>query len=369
MEHWNQLLDSIISFWPLLCVVIVLGAALRGTHWFLIGRHPDLSSERKFPRQITMLGLLLLGLILAILVLPVSETFRDRLLGLIGLLISGIIAFSSPTIVANFMAGILLRITRPFRTGDFVRVGEYFGRVSERGLFDTELQTESRELIALPNTYLISNPVTAVLNSGTIISITLSLGFDIHHSQVEPLLIEAAEKSGLEEPFVHILEIGNYSITYRISGLLIEVKGLITARSNLSRNVLDTLHGQGIEIMSPAYMNQRRTGDDKKVIPPFVTEASSEASSEASAAAEQIAFDKADRAELIEDEKQKLTKDLQEMEALLKEASGEDKDQIKLKIAEDHERLKAMEHKKDELSLEDRNAEPPAAGDAGKPRD
>ena len=34
-----------------------------------------------------------------------------------------------------------------------------------------------------------------------------------------PLLIEAAEKSGLEEPFVHIIEIGNYSITYRISGL------------------------------------------------------------------------------------------------------------------------------------------------------
>ncbi|WP_319406377.1 mechanosensitive ion channel domain-containing protein [uncultured Desulfosarcina sp.] len=359
MEHWNYLLDPLLSFWPFLCIVIVLGAALRGTHWFLIRRHPDLSSERKFPRQITMLGLLLLGLILAILVLPVNETFRDRLLGLIGLLVSGIIAFSSTTIVANFMAGILLRITKPFKTGDFVRVGEYFGRVSERGLFDTELQTESRELIALPNTYLISNPVTAVLNSGTIISISLSLGFDIHHSQVEPLLIEAAEKSGLEEPFVHILEIGNYSITYRISGLLIEVKGLITSRSNLSRNVLDTLHGHGIEIMSPVYMNQRRMGDDKKVIPKFVREASSEVS----AAAEQIAFDKADRAELIENEKQQLTKDLQKMESLLKEASGEDKDRIKSKIAEGRERLKDMEQKQDELNVDDRNAEPPAAGE------
>ena len=345
------MLDAIISFWPLLFVAIVLGAALRGTHWFLIGRHPDLSSERRFPRQIVMLGLLLLGLVLAIIVLPVSEAFRDRLLGLIGLLISGIIAFSSTTIVANFMAGILLRITKPFRTGDFVRVGDYFGRVSERGLFDTELQTEARELIALPNTYLIRNPVTAVLNSGTIISITLSLGFDIHHSQVEPLLIEAAGKSGLEEPFVHILEIGNYAITYRISGLLLEVKGLITARSNLSRSVLDTLHDQGIEIMSPAYMNQRRLGEDKKIIPPIVAEASSEAP----AAAEQIAFDKADRAEQIENEKQKLTQELQEMESMLKEASGEDKDRIKLKISEVRERLKAIEHKQDELNIEDGN--------------
>lgn len=364
MELWKHLLDLIDSFRSLLFVVIVFGAALRGMHWFLLKRNPDLSSEQKFPRQITMMGFVFLGLIICILVLPTSETFRDRLLALIGLLISGIIAFSSTTIVANFMAGILLRITKPFRTGDFVRVGEYFGRVSEHGLFDTELQTEFRELIALPNTYLISNPVTAVLNSGTIISTTLSLGFDIHHSQIEPLLIEAAEKSGLEEPFVHILEIGNYSITYRISGLLIEVKGLITARSNLAKHVLDTLHGNGIEIMSPTYMNQRPMGENKKVIPSAVAQASQETSSEA----EQIAFDKADRAEQIENEKQKLTQDLQEMESSLKESSGEDKEQIKSKIERIRGRLKDMEHKQAELNQEDGSTEPAPARDADKPR-
>ncbi|WP_213181813.1 mechanosensitive ion channel family protein [Desulfosarcina cetonica] len=357
-------MDLIISCWPLLLVVIVSGAALRGTHWFLLERDPDLSSERKFPRQITMMGLGLLSLVLAILALPTSETFRDRLLALIGLLISGIIAFSSPTIVANFMAGILLRITKPFRTGDFVRVGEYFGRVSDHGLFDTELQTEARELIALPNTYLISHPVTAVLNSGTIISITLSLGFDIHHLQVEPLLIEAAEKSGLEEPFVHVLEIGNYSITYRISGMLTEVKGLITARSNLAMHVLDTLHGNGVEIMSPTYMNQRPMGEDKKVIPPAIAKVSPEKPVEA----EQIAFDKADRAELVENEKQKLTKDLQAMESLLKDSSGEDKEQVKLKIAQVRERLKAVAHKQDELSQDGASAESTAPSDADQPR-
>ena len=93
-----------------------------------------------------------------------------------------------------------------------------------------------------------------------------------------------------------------------------------------------------------------------------------EASSEASAAAEQIAFDKADRAELIENEKQKLTKSLQEMESLLKDASGQDKDQIKLKIARDRERLKAVAQKQDELNLEESDGEPPDPDDAGGPR-
>ena len=44
------------------------------------------------------------------------------------------------------------------------------------------------------------------------------------------------------------------------------------------------------------------------------------------------------------------------MESLLKQASGEEKDQIKLEIAESRERLKVMEHKQDELNEEDRNA-------------
>ena len=56
------------------------------------------------------------------------------------------------------------------------------------------------------------------------------------------------------------------------------------------------------------------------------------------------------------------------MESLLKEASGQDKDRIKSKIAETRERLKAVEHKQDELNDDDGNAEPAAGGDAGKPR-
>ena len=55
-----------------------------------------------------------------------------------------------------------------FRSGDFIRVKEYFGRVTERGLLDTEIQTETRELISIPNAFLISNPVQVIRSSGTI---------------------------------------------------------------------------------------------------------------------------------------------------------------------------------------------------------
>jgi len=49
-----------------------------------------------------------------------------------------------------------------------LRVWDPFGRVSERGFFYTEIQTEDRNLATLPNLYLVTNPITVVHVSGTV---------------------------------------------------------------------------------------------------------------------------------------------------------------------------------------------------------
>ncbi len=351
----------IIVLSPLLTTIAVI-AVLCAFHWFLIGRNPHHGSERKFPRQIILIGLSIVGLLIIVFTLPISESSRNQLIGLIGLLISGLIAFSSTSIVSNLMAGILLRITRPFRTGDFIRVADHFGRVSERGLFDTEIQTETRELIALPNTFLITNAVTTIRSSGTIISATVSLGYDAHHSLVESSLIKAAEKCELEEPFVHILDLGNFSVTYRISGLLTEVKRLITARSNLYQKILDTLHEQNIETMSPNIMDQRRIPDDKKVIPNIAIKESTEEK----VSAEEIAFDKAEAAEVVEKTKQDVIKEIEGLEAAMNEASEDDKSQLKERIEECRKYLKTLDT--DAVHTEQSIAEQIAHADADRTR-
>ncbi|MBU4011010.1 MAG: mechanosensitive ion channel family protein, partial [Proteobacteria bacterium] len=325
MSFLNTIIASIIPFLPIVITFIFFGLLLWGAHRILIGRHPELGSERLFPRQLVLLGLTFASVIAIALALPVSESSRNQIIALIGLITSGVFAFSSSTIFSNLMAGIMLRVTKPFRTGDFINIkNEYSGRVVERGLLDTEIQTENRELIALPNTYMVTNPISVVRSSGAIVSTTLSLGYDIHHSKVESLLLEAAKECGLEEPFAHILELGNYSITYKISGLLTDSKSLLTSRSNLSRCVLDVLHKDRIEIMSPAFMNQRRLPDDLKVIP-VMTEAKP---TEIVSVAEEVVFDKAERAEQVEKEKQLLLDKIQECQSQLVEASGTDKQQL-----------------------------------------
>ena len=333
--------ETLQKFGPFVAIVIAVVAGLLICHWALIGRQSELGDERKFPRQLMMLGLTIVGVLMTVLVLPISEGARNQLIGLIGIVISGVLAFSSTTIISNLMAGMLLRITKPFKVGDFIRIGDHFGRVSERGLFDTEIQTETRDLIALPNIYCISNPVSTTLSSGTIISATLSLGYEIDHKRIKSLLLEAAQECGLQEPFVHILELGNFSVTYKVSGFLEESKRLISVRSNLYGFVLDTLHRRGIEIMSPTYMNQRRMQDGTSTIPPSAIQT---ASDEEEVSAEAIAFDKAEKAEEIENEKLQLAQEIVDLEASVKESSDhEDKKAKQEELAEKKKQIKALE--------------------------
>jgi len=320
------MMNSLVSLAPFLGTVITVGIVLWVVYRLLLGRNQNLNNERKFPRQLLMLGLVFSGLLIAVFVLPVNESSRNQLLGLIGILISGVLAFSSTTIISNLMAGLLLSITKPFRVGDFIRIDNHFGRVSRRGLFDTEIQTEKRELIALPNTYCINNPVARVLDSGTIISTRLSLGYDLNHNRVELLLLKAAQTCGLRDPFVHILELGDYAVTYRVSGFLEEAGHLISAASKLNGCVLDTLHNHGMEIVSPSFMNQRKLAAGERFIAVPTVTVSGEGRK---ISAEDIAFDKAEQAEELENEKEKLLREIEDLKKSLKDVTVEDQRKIR----------------------------------------
>ncbi len=66
----------------------------------------------------------------------------------------------------------------------------------------SEDRSEDRDLTTLPNLYLVTTPVTVVRSSGTIVSATVSLGYDVPRSRIEALLKQAAERAELVEPFV-----------------------------------------------------------------------------------------------------------------------------------------------------------------------
>lgn len=322
--------NALSPYLPLLSVAAGLILILGLLHYFLIHREKGLSSEQRFPRQLLMLALTLLSIVIIIVVAPFSETSRNQLLTLFGIALSGVVAFSSTSFVTNFMAAVVLRVTQPFKVGDFVTIGQNFGKVVARGLLDTEIQTVDRALVAIPNSSFTSQSVSVIRDSGVIVTSEVSLGYDVPHSEVLPLLITAAENTGLTDPYVHITELGNFSINYKVSGLLVDVERLLTTRSELNKQILDTIHGAGIEIASPTIARHISHNPEAKIIPPKVIPGSEPVMVDA----EEVAFDKARATVELEKEKQRLLEELKQSENKNKTLLNEKLQQIEIEKKE-----------------------------------
>jgi small conductance mechanosensitive channel len=331
MEFIQQ---SLTTLWPLVAI-IGMGTALAWLiNWF-VKRSQDAGSGLLYP---VLNWINVSAVIIALIImLPISEQTRGQVLSLLGVVLTAVIALSSTTFVSNAMAGVMLQATQSFRPGDYIRVNDQFGRVIKRTLVNTQIQTEWRDLTTLPNLLLINSPVNVLHREGTIIFAEVSIGYDVPYTQVEELMKLAAANAGLEEPFVLVHELLDHAVAYRVCGFLPSIKNLLSSRSNLRKTVLAQMHGNGIEIVSPTFMNQRQLDPERKVLPdqPVLHDHSNRES--VSQAPEEKIFDKAVEAESLEELKLGLEAtrgEIKKARASLKEADASGAEQLETLIAE-----------------------------------
>ena len=358
LQTFFEYLKPVVPTGIALVIVIVVLYSVR----YVLDKRYAGSLNLKFRRQVATIVLAFAGLLAIIMVLPIDNVRRGQLLSLLGILLSAAIALSSTTLLGNAMAGFMLRAIRNFKPGDFIKVGEHFGRVSDRGLFHVEIQKEDRDLVTIPNIYLVTNPVKVSRSSGTIVSAEVSLGYDVARSEAEKLLLSAGDAAELEEPFTQVLELGDFSVTYRISGLLKETREIISARSRLREAMLDTLHQGGVEIVSPTYMNTRALSERQRMIPRVKAARADEEDMGDTSVPEELVFDKADQAESLEKMKERYEefgKEIEETKKRLDDAVYDsERDALKGEIARLEvsrkrlaEYIKKREEKKEKAEL------------------
>lgn len=308
-----------LSDWiPALIVGAFTLAAIMAVRWYLRRTSGTDEADLSFRSQIGTAAVVLIGLLVTIFVLP-EGTDSDLAFSVFGLIVTGALAISSQSIIANAMAGLMLRSSSSFRPGDFIEVADQMGRVTERGLFHTEIQTADRDLVTLPNAIMVNAPVRVVRASGTIVSANASIGYDVSRHTLEELFVSAAEKAGLIEPFVQVVDLGDYTVNYRIAGFLEDPRSLLASRSKLRGAILDTLHNADIEIMSPMFIARREAGDE-----PAIPAPEDERRVSSRRTAESRVFDKADAAANIEETKSKLAETTENLDLLRLEVTNDD---------------------------------------------
>ena len=197
----DEFIRELLSFWGSLAAIIIIVSAYFLNKW-LFNRVKE--KKGTITRQLISVIIFLVGALVFTITLPIEQSLKGQIISLIGIVLSAALALSSTTLIGNALAGLMNNSIKNFKLGDFIKIENNFGRVTKKGLFRTEIQTEDRNLNTLPNLYLASLPIKIVRDSGTIISTTVSLGYDINHRTIKELLLNAAEESGLTEPYVYI---------------------------------------------------------------------------------------------------------------------------------------------------------------------
>jgi small conductance mechanosensitive channel len=333
MEYLKPIVTLLREWIPFLITVLIGIAIITGAYRLLIKRQPR-TSKSLVTRQLLIAAIAGILVVLVILAMPIDDAPRGQLMSLLGILATAAVALSSTTLLGNAMAGLMLRSIRNFKAGDFVVVDGHRGRVTELGLLRTEIQTERRNLTTFPNLYLVTNPVTVVRPSGTFVSGTVSLGYDVPRQKIEECLLEAAKNAGLADPFVFVLELGDFSIIYQAAGFLEEVKYLISAESELRECMLDSLHRGGIEIVSPTFMNQRQLRPEQVFIPEVRHAATSRPPAADESRPEERMFEKAEIAETEAKAEEQFKEVVKEIEELKKSENDKEVSEARLRELE-----------------------------------
>ncbi|MBK7692334.1 MAG: mechanosensitive ion channel [Bacteroidetes bacterium] len=162
----------------------------------------------------------LIGLIIAIKIMQLNELASGILAG------AGISAFvfgfALKDIGENFLSGILLASSRPFRVGDLIECNTIKGVVTALNLKDTELKTSDGKDVFIPNSVLIKNALInyTLDNSNRYqFSITLPVGSNVIKTKevMEEVMNQLlAQNEYLQKPSVQLSDISSSGYQFTI---------------------------------------------------------------------------------------------------------------------------------------------------------
>ena len=137
----SELIPIAIDIVGSLAIILALWFGVRLINRRLLSIYKG-NTSLVFRRQIIQVAIGLTAIFIGILVVPaIPADMRIELMQLVGIVLSATIALSSTTVIGNAMAGIMLRMISSFKPGDYITVGDYFGRISEMALLHVEIQT------------------------------------------------------------------------------------------------------------------------------------------------------------------------------------------------------------------------------------
>lgn len=199
-----------------------------------------------------------------------SEAFKGVTV-LAGLMLS----LGASGAVGQAMSGFSLMYARALRVGEYVKIGDTEGTVTSIGLFATQVHTGMGEEVSVPNTVVLSQPVrnfSRLAQGGQfMLQAQVTIGYATPWRQVHAMLLEAARRTPgvAAEPAPYVVQtaLSDFYVEYRLCawGTKSAPGRRAEAISALNANVQDAFNENGVQIMSPHYVEDPPV---PQVVPP-----------------------------------------------------------------------------------------------------
>jgi small conductance mechanosensitive channel len=219
--NMEQIVTNAVAFIPRLGVAVLIFAAFwivfrftRGSLSMLLrrsGLQPVLVSlliDRVYRTVLILFGL----------VMAASQVGINVGAALAGLGVAGIaIGFASQDLLANIIAGFVIFLDKPFAVGDFIKIEERYGSVTDITLRSTRIRTRQNTYVVVPNKHIVDAVVVNHSKHGeTRVDVPVGIAYKENIPDARKILLEAV--SGLQDvsndppPSVVVDELGGSSV-------------------------------------------------------------------------------------------------------------------------------------------------------------
>jgi small-conductance mechanosensitive channel len=264
---------AVVIFWLARALTHAINAFFEGLRTSQVGPTFMEPNAARATRRISNAAVWVFAAVAAYPYLPGShsEAFKG-----VTVLIGLIATLGGSSLFGQVASGISLMYLNTFRVGEYVRIGDQEGIVTELGAFTTRLRTILGEEVTLSNSFVIGtttkNFSRPSQGQGSVLETGVTIGYGAPWRQVQAMLVEAAHRtSGVlaePEPRVFQTALSDFYVEYR---LVCQLARTCTAQeraealNELHGHVLDVFNEYGVQIMSPHYLGDPAQA---KVVPP-----------------------------------------------------------------------------------------------------
>lgn len=255
LAMWSRFVEWFFAFLPNMIsalLILVVGfyiARIFSRYVFkLIVKLTNDETLGGFLCNVVFVALFILIIITALTNLGVQTTSIIAVLGTAGLAIG----LSLKDSLSNLAGGILIIVLRPFKKNDLVVIGSITGKVQEVNLFQTKLTTPDNQLVIMPNSMVVSAPVTNVnINPARRMDLIFSVSYTSDLQKAKTILEEvfATDENVLQEPkpLVGVDVLNASSIDFMVR-FWVKTGENINAKLALLQRVKIRFDEEGIEI-------------------------------------------------------------------------------------------------------------------------